>query len=182
MNLQESIRRILKEEIKIPVSARRRVDLSDEKIKRGIKNHALRIYKFHGVDTVFLHLVFDNVTSDLLAHLNEEMYEETYPKLFSYIKEKYSDFLSEYVNKTFEKDEVRKFCFIKHSERWGGRGFTDCWDSWSRLLNKNGSYVPDVEWDVVKKKLDELPVGQELLISRPNENTYGYYFSVYKKT
>lgn len=179
---KNSIRRILREESEIPASIRRRTNLSDEEIKKEIKGYILRKYRQNVDMSLFLHLLFDSVTSELLSSVvDEEMYMEGYNIVQSYLKKNYSDFISDYISKVFKGNEVRKFCFTKHSERWGGSGFTDCWDSWYRLINFNGYYVTNVEWDVVKKKLDELPVGRQLLISKPDENDYGYYFSIEKK-
>ena len=64
--------------------------------------------------------------------------------------------------------------FKKHSERHGGSGFSETFNTWDDLILRFGYWMP-LEWDEVKRKLDDKNEGQ-ILISSPGEptNTMNY--------
>ena len=182
MNLEQTIRRILMEEINsssLSPYIKRRVDLSDEKIKKILKTEILTDKDINADDEFRLNKIIDNTTGELLKWVNQEEYDDNYDSVYEHIKNNYSDFILQYFREVFKDDEEAKFCFIKHSERYGGRGFTDCFGSWFGFLNGYGSWLPNVDWNKVK---EELKTKDRILLARPLEgHIYEYYFSVLKK-
>ena len=182
MNLEQTIKRILMEEINsssLSPYIKRRVDLSDEKIKKVLKTEILTDKDINADDEFRLNKIIDNTTGELLNWVNQEEYDDNYDSVYQYIKNNYSDFILQYFREIFKDDEEAKFCFIKHSERYGGRGFTDCFGSWFSFLNGYGSWLPNVDWNKVK---EELKTKDRILLARPLEgHIYEYYFSVLKK-
>ena len=178
MSLKQTIRRILREELNSYV--RRRVDISDEHIKKLIKKGILSHSNFlKQNDEVVIEFVSDFTTQELLQWFNQEEYDEYYDSVRDYIKENYSDFMLEYFHETFKENDDSTYCFIKHSERYGGRGFTECFGSWHSFLNRFGSWLPDVDWNKVQEKLK---TENKILLARPLEgHIYEYFFSVLKK-
>ena len=89
-----------------------------------------------------------------------------------------------------------KYIFVKHDKPYsnsGWRGFADGFDSFDEMITKYGDWV-DVDWDEVKKKLDNINYYPEstftnTMNSRPLKissagdegNTWGYNFSIIKQ-
>ena len=99
------------------------------------------------------------------------------------LKDKYEDDVIEYMTRvigTLNGPDTHMYTFKKHSERNGGSGFSTSFDTWDDLLLRFGYWMP-LEWDEVKRKLDDKNEGQ-ILISSPGEptNTMNYYFSIEK--
>ena len=184
-NLQESIRRILREELdnnSLSTYVRRVVNLTDENIKKILKGeiayHSNHRLGGESLDRFLQRITFDTA-GELTKWFDQEEYDKNFDSVEKYIKDNYTDFIFDYFNETFKEDEESKFCFIKHSERYGGRGFTECTDSWFKFLNKFVSWLPNTDWNKVK---EELKTKDRVLLARPLEgHIYEYYFSVLKK-
>ena len=98
------------------------------------------------------------------------------------IANKYKDFILNFIKDTLSDDDNETYTFYKHSEKNGGKGFTQNRVGWNKFLEMFGGWFPDLDWNKVKEKLNSLPSGQKLLIKNPLEgHVYEYYFSVSKK-
>lgn len=181
MSIKRHIRRILREEFTIkdiPASVRRRIDLNDDKIKELLKRNILLKY-YNGMDINTLIRDVIDYTIDGLEFTNNELYDIGYEPLSKYIKENFSSFILKFIDETFEEEDKTTFCFKKHSERWGGNGFIECFGSWNSLLRGYGRWFPDLNYKEIKRKLDTT---DEVLIKQPKDkNSMGYYFTIYKK-
>jgi len=177
-------------ESELPPSVRRRVNISsdfNDDILDDIKVGSLRMLMLKVSE-------FDQIINKGFKWAAEEMvpYDEDYEKDYDeYIKEvvlllkdKYEDDVIEYMTRvigTFNGPDTHKYTFKKHSERHGGSGFSETFNTWDDLILRFGYWMA-LEWDEIKRKLDDKNEGQ-ILISSPGEptNTMNYYFSIQKK-
>lgn len=184
MNIRESIKRILREESKIPAEVRRRINASDEKVKERL-NYYMFLY-FHGEDIQkTVHRVIEDTADYLLEPLDHyNISRDDYTKIIknfeNFLFENYSDYVREYIERIISDDEKSGFCFMKHKEHYGGYGFTDCgFNSWNELLKQYGKWLPLVNWIEVKEKLN---TQDQVLLTGPLEgHRYNDYFSVRRK-
>lgn len=189
MTLRETIKKILKEETKIPISLRRRLnyldgeDILSQLKKRSIGRH-LSIEE--SIETGFSEIAHDIVPYDEDADFDELM---SYISMIEdHLHQKYYDEVKEYVEKVFNPKDMspdgNQYVFWKHSEPNGGNGFSEGHDNWGDFIKYKGNSFP-INWWEVKSKLDEIPEGKEgrIIIKKPGDkdNVYGYYFSVIKK-
>jgi len=203
MNLQESIRRILREELNKPI--RRRIDFS--KIDSIIKKH--RTGSFQKNEPTELGTVINRTIHkamyDIMPREFEDYgdeYHKVWDEIKQYLKDKYGEELRQYFEKRRrDADEDKnplgiKYIFVKHDKPYsnsGWRGFADGFDSFDEMITKYGDWV-DVDWDEVKKKLDNINYYPEstftnTMNSRPLKissagdegNTWGYNFSIIKQ-
>ena len=136
---------------------------------------------------------FDQIINKGFKWAAEEMvpYDEDYEKDYDeyidgivlLLKDKYEDDVIEYMTRvigTFNGPDTHKYTFKKHSERHGGSGFSETFNTWDDLILRFGYWMA-LEWDEIKRKLDTFDKGQ-ILISSPGEptNTMNYYFSIKK--
>ena len=185
INTQLKTEKILREELdnnSLSTYVRRVVNLTDENIKKILKGeiayHSNRRLGGESLDQFLQRITFDTA-GELTKWFGQEEYDKNFDSVEKYIKDNYTDFIFDYFNETFKEDEESKFCFIKHSERYGGRGFTECTDSWFKFLNKFVSWLPNTDWNKVK---EELKTKDRVLLARPLEgHIYEYYFSVLKR-
>lgn len=180
MNLKQSIKRIIKEETQLPFFVRRRVNLSDDTIKKILRYNILRFYKRYNGEG-FIKKVMDSTTYDLLIDL--EVLAPDYQKLFEsleeYITKKYLYYIDEFLKDTYTENEESEFCFVKHKNRHGGYGFTECFKSWFDLLDTYSRKFPQSNWKEIKEKLN---TDQEVLVANPFEDhQYSFYFSVKRR-
>ena len=177
-------------ESELPPSVRRRVNISsdfNDDILDDIKVGSLRMLMLKVSE-------FDQIINKGFKWAAEEMvpYDEDYDEDYDeYIKEvvlllkdKYEDDVIEYMTRvigTFNGPDTHKYTFKKHSERHGGSGFSETFNTWDDLILRFGYWMA-LEWDEIKRKLDDKNEGQ-ILISSPGEptNTMNYYFSIQKK-
>ena len=187
MSIRQIIKRVLREETVLPPSVRRRMGISlDDDTLNELKKASLRMLSREIFD-------INDIVNDSVKWVAEEMvpydedYEDEYDNyvdvLIPVLKEKFEKDIIEYITEfmgTLNGPDTHMYVFKKHSERYGGNGFSTTFDTWDSLLKKYGYWMP-LEWDEVKRKLDSKDE-LDLLISSPGEptNTMGYYFSIKK--
>jgi hypothetical protein len=189
MGLRDTIKKILKEEVKIPVSLKRRLNyLDDEDILSQLKKNSLT--RNPSMDES-IKIGFLNVAHDIVPYdedMDEDELMEYVMKIEEYLLEKYYKIVKDYLQKVFNSKDMipdgNRYVFWKHSEPSGGNGFSEGYDNWEEFVRHKGSWFP-IDWWEVKSKLDEIPEGKEgrVLIKKPGDkdNIYNYYFSVIKK-
>jgi len=190
MNLQENIRRILREETKkLPAFVVRRLKGTD--FLDLLKSEVMHNHKY-----------YDNFHDNLVSSTTEiasgkiptefdsdDRIDAWIDALGDYLMDRYGDEVKEYIDKVYSAgvfdDDGYKYIFVKHSERdWESRnsiGSSLNYDTWGELLYKKGVGFP-IDWWKVKDELNKIGSG-EVLFSRPEDesNWSGYYFSIVKK-
>jgi len=190
MNLQETIRRILKEETNPLNSALRRVSFTDDDVIHFLKKFSLRFLNdINDMDLLITKIcnftAYELIEPGIL-HMSDEDADNAVDELSKKLKDKYSDLIMGYVNDLISIDDNETYCFRKHSDRYmdmlKNRGFGECVKGWVNFMGKYGSWFPDLDWDEIKEKISSNP-NKYLLIKNPLENhPYEYYFSVLKKS
>ena len=203
MSQKETIRRILREELTKPI--RRRIDFS--KIDSIIKKHRTGSFQkeepteLSTAITRTIHKAMYDIMPREFEDYGDE-YHKVWDEIKQYLKDKYGEELRQYFEKRRrDADEDKnplgiKYIFVKHDKPYsnsGWRGFADGFDSFDEMITKYGDWV-DVDWDEVKKKLDNInyypePTFMDTMNSRPLKissagdegNTYGYNFSIIKQ-
>lgn len=171
------------QENKLPDTVRRRIKLTDENVENKIHEWILKFLTV-GTKQVVISKAIGEATFEILSQAgvanDEDESTEVYLDLRKYIQEKYYEKMSNYYDRIIENDDNYTYCFYKHSERnGGGRGFGECLNGWKEFLSRFGGYLPEVNWNEVKTKLNELPPFQRILLAKPLEgHPYEYYFSV----
>lgn len=188
MNLQETIRRILKEETNPLNSALRRVSFTDENVIHFLKKFSLRFLNdINDMDLLITKIcnftAYELIEPGLL-HMSDEDADNAVDELSKKLKDKYIDFIKDYINDLISVDDDETYCFRKHSDRYMDmridRGFGECVEGWVNFMDKYGSWFPDLDWNVIKEKISSNP-NKYLLIKNPLENhPFEYYFSVLK--
>ncbi|MDA9280005.1 hypothetical protein N9P74_00430, partial [bacterium] len=177
----------------LPTSVRRRINISSD-FNDDILNGATPNLKTGSLRMLMLGVTkFDTIINKGFRWVAEEMapYDEDYDKDYDeyidgivlLLKDKYEDDVIEYMTRvigTLNGPDTHKYRFKKHSERHGGSGFSETFNTWDDLILRFG-YWMSLEWDEIKRKLDTFDKGQ-ILISSPGEptNTMNYYFSIEK--
>jgi hypothetical protein len=201
MNLQETIKRILREEL--DSSVRRRLNF--DKIDKVINSKKISNYKKNepiedSINATIHMTMYDIIPSEYDGLDNVEYYK-AWDGIKDYIKDKYSDELRQYFEKRRRDAEEDtnplgiKYIFVKHDKPYyvsGWSGFADGFNSFDEMITKYGNWV-DVDWDEIKKKLDTInnfPVetfthykhSYPLRISNIGDegNKWGYNFSIIK--
>ena len=177
-------------ESELPPSVRRRVNISYDfgddildNIKAGsLRMLMLKVSKFEEI----INKGFKWAAEEMVPY--DEDYDEDYDEYIKgvvlLLKDKYEDDVIEYVKRvigTFNGPDTHSYTFKKHSKIDGGSGFSETFNTWDDLILRFGYWMP-LEWDEIKRKLDDKNEGQ-ILISSPGEpgNTMNYYFSIQKK-
>jgi hypothetical protein len=188
MNLQETIRRILKEETNLLNSALRRVSFTDEDVIHFLKKFSLRFLNDINDMDLLITKVCNFTAYELiepgLLHMSDEDADNAVDELSKKLKDKHIDFIKDYINDLISIDDNETYCFRKHSDRYmdmlKNRGFGECVKGWVNFMGKYGSWFPDLDWNEIKEKISSNP-NKYLLIKNPLENhPYEYYFSVLK--
>ena len=189
MNLQDNIRRILREETQIPIPIRRRLKFGVN-ILDDMKANSLRYAGNRTISEVIeksAYFTADNMVKydEALEEYDWETYEKIIDKISEYLIGEYGNEVREYLKKTLPEgsfdDDGFKYIFWKHSETHGGNGFSESYPTWGKLMTNKGWWFP-INWWEVKSELDRL--GQsDLMILKPGDkhNTMGYYFSIRKR-
>jgi hypothetical protein len=185
--LQEQIRRIVREEMNLPSTIKRRINYSEDRVLYYLKKFTMDFFlDFKNVDEL-IKTVCDNTSYEIVEsatlHLSDEEGNKIINQVSKDIADKFRDFILGFIEDTFSDDDNNTYVFHKHSEKnGGGKGFVESVTGWNKFLEKYGSWFPDLDWNKVKEKLNSLPNGQKLLIKNPLEgHVYEYYFSVSKK-
>lgn len=188
MGIRKIIRRVIREETLPSPSIRRRMDMSlYDNVLNELKKVSLRALTrdIYEVDNI-VDFTTKWVAEEIVPY--DEDYDEDYDgyvrEVSLLLKKKFEESIIEYITRvmnTFDGPTNYMYEFKKHSERYGGRGFSTTFDTWGDLIKKYGYWMP-LEWDKIKRELDIMDDEGEILISRPGEptNTMGYYFSVGK--
>jgi hypothetical protein len=202
MNLRESIKRILREEL--TPSVRRRINFND--IQRIIDNRKIEKFLKNQDIEKSVHNTIHSVMYDVMPTEFEDYgdeYHKVWDEIKKYLRNNYTEQLTQYFEKRQrDADEDKnplgiKYVFIKHDKPYntssGWTGFADGFDSFDDMITKYGNYV-DVDWDDIKKKLDNIndypvPTFTNTMNSRPLKissigdkgNGWGYNFSIIKR-
>jgi len=201
--MKDLIKKILREELTNPI--RRRIDFS--KIDSIIKKHRIGSFQkeepteLGTATTRTIHKAMYDIMPREFEDYGDE-YHKVWDEIKQYLKDKYGEELRQYFEKRRrDADEDKnplgiKYIFVKHDKPYsnsGWRGFADGFDSFDEMITKYGDWV-DVDWDEVKKKLDNInyypePTFMNTMNSRPLKissagdegNAYGYNFSIIKQ-
>jgi len=189
MELRKMIKKVLKEESSIPSFIKRRNNFTDEEIKKNLKKFAIRVFepnkKMDYIISKACHNTAYEILDTLTSSVDDNTFREYEYKLTNYLKEKYGDFVKEFLTEFYdaEGDERgNEYVFAKHSERNGGNGFVSSYNTWNELLKEYSWWFTDLDWKEIKRKIDD-KMGAPLLIKKPGDvnNTMNYYFSVAKR-
>ncbi len=172
----------------LPIEVKRRLNLSEEQIRNDLKKWIMRLSKDYNKDSA-LSRSFKQLTQELLEMsriTDTEMYNERiFDTLNKYLSDKYKDEMGRFYDEIFGDNDYESYCFIKHSERHGGlqsRGFSECIIGWNDFLSRYGFWLPHLDWNEIKKKLNDSPPKTKILLANPLEgHVYEYYFSVLKR-
>lgn len=190
MNLLKTIKRILREETELPVNIRRRLKISDSLIDNFKKNSLyyidnndiLKTLEYGAYSTADSMISYDDEEE---FFSDESKHDKMVNILSDYLIDKYGDEVKNYLEKILPEgsfdDDGYGYIFWKHSERFGGSGFSESYPTWGELIKKRAGWFP-IEWSEVKDELDKK--GEtDLLILKPGDkhNSMGYYFSILKR-
>ncbi len=190
MNLQENIRKILREEPqKLPAFVIRRLKGTD--FLDLLKSEVMHNHKY-----------YDNFHDNLVASTTEvasakiptdfgsdDRIDAWIDALGDYLMDRYGDEVKEYIDKVFTDDVFKNdgyiYAFVKHSERdWESRnsiGSSLNYDTWGELLYARGVGFP-IDWWKVKDELNKIGSGEVLFLRPEDESNWSvYYFSIVKK-
>ena len=199
MNLQESIRRILREEFN--QSIRRRVKFGE--IDNLVRRNMVSNFKKDEPIEYSINSTINDVVNEVMSVVfvdDDEQYHKLWHEFKSFIKKKYTDDLRQYFERRQKEVDQEnnkmdyKYIFVKHDkpyhQQWSG--FAKAFNSFDDMITKYGDWI-DVDWDEVKQKLDNIKDFPESTFtgrhnSRPlrissigdEGNTWGYNFSVIK--
>ena len=201
MKLQETIKRILKEEISSLL--RRRLNFGNiDSILKKIRISAFRKDEptENSIIATIQRALYDIMPEGFED--NDEEYFKVWDEIKDYLKDNYTDELREYFEKRKkdtedEKENSRgeKYIFVKHDKPYyvsGWSGFAEGFNSFDEMITKYGNWV-NVDWDEIKNKLDKIndypePTFSNTMNSRPlrissigdEGNRMGYNFSIIK--
>jgi len=189
MRIRETIKRVLKEEIDLPLFLKRRMNITKDKIVNHLRQFAMGAWDPYKRMEEIVGRACNDTAYEILdsTHMavDDETYYEIEARLTKYLRDKYEEEIKEFIQQQFsesgnEKDNV--YTFWKHAERNGGNGFKDSFSIWNGLLKKYGGWFPNLDWNYLKDTLDLMPDNKPLLIAEPGDeyNTMGYYFSLIK--
>ncbi len=182
------IKKVLKEESSVPSFIKRRTNFTEDEIKKYLKRFAVRVFEPFRKMEIIVNKACHNTAYEILDTITSSVDDNTFReyeyKLTNYLKEKYGDFVKEFITEFYDSENDvlgNKYIFMKHSERHGGNGFSSSYNTWNELLKEYSWWFPDLDWKEIKRKIDGM-VGQSLLIKKPGDenNTMNYYFSVIK--
>jgi hypothetical protein len=187
MNLQENIRKILREETNPLNSALRRVNFTEDDIIYFLKKFSLKFYNTpDNLDLSVKNVCYDTAYELIepgLLHMSDEDSRKALENLSQKLKDKYSGFIKDYINDLLNSDDDETYCFRKHKDKYismNTRGFGDCVTGWVNFMYKYGTWFPDLDWNEIKEKISTNP-NKYVLIKNPLErHPYEYYFSVLK--
>lgn len=196
MNLRESIRRIIKEQLSPSVKRRMDVVNFDELIheaKRFLFNPNMSVE--NNVLKTITKVAAETFPSE--EHFqSEEENEQAWVEFTNFLHKKYSEELTKYFTKKDEdyKNKVKDpfvYTFLKHDE--DDSGFSKTFEDMDLLIAKYGLWLPKLDWDLVKDNVDKIEYfpnnnftgtysSNRMLISKAGDdgNQWGYNFSIIK--
>lgn len=189
MNLQENIRRILREETqKLPAFVVRRLKGTD--FLDLLKSEVMHNHKYYDFHNNLVASTTEVASAKIPTEFDsDDRIDAWIAALGDYLMDRYGDEVKEYIDKVFTDDVFKNdgymYIFVKHSERdresRNSIGFSESYGTWGNLLNTRGSLFP-IDWWKVKDELNKIGSG-EVLFLRPGDegNGSGYYFSIIKK-
>jgi hypothetical protein len=193
MNLRETILKVLKEEVELPTSIRRRIKMGEDDIVNFLRKFAIRTFEPNKKIEVIVGKSCKNTAYEILdsthTHIDSETFDELLDELYRYLKNKYGEQLKEFIQNFYNQsgnEQGTSYFFRKHSEKDGnsgrGQGFSQSFDTWNGLLEEFSSFFPSLDWKDIKETLDSMPDRKQLLIVEPGDkfNTTNYYFSLVK--
>lgn len=196
MNLRESIRRIIKEQLS-PSVKRRMQDFDLDELVRWAKQ-----LSFNPKNTVdsnvksTIRKVAVEAFPDEKHFSSEDEHENQWAHFIVVLEHKYYNELTEYFTNKKEEYENRApepfiYSLVKHDEN--GRGFSETFTDMDKLISKFGDWLPKLDWSEVKdmvNKIDYFPKNNftgtyssnRMLISKSGNdgNRWGYNFSIIK--
>lgn len=196
MSLKNTIRIILREEISLPIHVRRRIRYNDNDIIAYLKKFALRnsdsdeLRRWNKGKRIEIALgkscadtAYEILDSTQLPYDGDDSFHQYMGVIANYLKEKYGEEIKKFMEDFYSDDGDElgsRYVFEKHSERHGGNGFSEGYETWNQLLRAFASWFPDLDWKELKMKLDNMKSGGKILIKKPGDinNTMGYYFSL----
>jgi len=200
--MKDLIRRILREEL--TPSIKRRIKFDD--IKKILNKS--KIYNFKKDEPIedsikaTIHHAMYEIMPDGFED-DDTKYYEVWDGIKKFINDNYTEELTQYFEKRQRdaEDEEKnstgvQYIFVKHDKPYGRnrdwRGFAEGFKSFDKMITKYGNWV-DVDWDEVKKKLDNIdyyPIStySNTVNSFPlriksigdEGNKWGYNFSIIK--
>jgi hypothetical protein len=162
--MKDLIRRILKEEISLAL--RRRMKFGDiEKILNKFK--VINFKKDEPIENSIkatIHQAMYSIMPDGFED-DDTKYYEVWDEIKKYIYDNYTEELTQYFEKRKRDAEEEntnskgvQYIFAKHDKPYGSlgwAGFAEGFKSFDEMITKYGNWV-DVDWDEVKKKLDNI--------------------------
>jgi len=189
MSLKDTIRKILREEVELPISVRRRIKISEEDILNYLRKFSIRVFEPDKKIEKRIESSCRNTAYEILDSTHTLIDNDTFSKLedelTNYLKDKYGEQLKDFIHNFFNEsgDSTENvYVFWKHADRNGGNGFSESFDTWNELLKKYADWFPSLDWADIKDTLDSMVDRKPLLIVEPGDkfNTMGYYFSLLK--
>jgi hypothetical protein len=184
MKLQESIRRILREETqKLPAFVIRRLKGTDflDILKSEVMHNRRYYDNFH-----------DNLVSSTTEVASgkiptefdsDDRIDAWIDALGDYLMDRYGDEIKEYIDKVYSagvfNDDGYRYKFMRHFNM-KLPDYGKNYDTWGDLLNNQGEMFP-IDWWKIKDELDKIDNG-EIFFMRPNDerNNSNYYYSIVK--
>ena len=193
MNIRHTIRRILKEEeVELPISVRRRIKMSEEDIINYLRKFSIITFEPNKKIEAIVGKACSNTAYEILdsthTSIDDETFETLQTQIYEYLKNKYGEQIKDFIHNFYNEsgnDYGTVYIFRKHEEKNGnngGRGFSQSFSTWNKLLNDYGDWFPSLDWADIKDTLDSMPDRKQLLIVEPGDkfNSMGYYFSLVK--
>ncbi len=182
MKLQESIRRILREETqKLPGHVLRRV--TPQNFLNGLKMSVIYYNKYgEDMDDTIWRASVD-VAYNSLPEDDEIDIDSIASDFADFLFQKYSNEIKEYINKVYSAgvfdDDGYIYKFVRHFNM-ELPDYAKNYNTWGELLNNNGYMFP-IDWWKLKDELDKIDNG-EIFFMRPNDvgNDTKYYYSIVK--
>jgi hypothetical protein len=194
MNLQETIRKVLKETTSLPLIIKRRLKLSEEEIIDIVRGEVMTAYRTDDISPKKAASIgCRNAAFEIISKMDlpiddddEDGYHKLEIEVSNFLKGRYLEQMTNFLEGFLDSsgDELGyRYTFWKHADRYGGNGFSESYETWNKLLRAYSSWFPDLDWAEVKSKLDRMVNGHPLLIKNPADrnNRMGYYFSVIKR-
>jgi len=195
MNLKETIKRILREQLSPTIKRRLRATNFDELI------HSAKLTSFNPDNSVedCAKTTINKVANETFPDedfLSDEEMDREWRDFKKFLTNKYYKELTEYFTNKKEKYDNKvpdpfTYTFIKHDN--DGHGFSETFIDIDTLISKYGDWVSNLNWDEITDKLNDINYfpnnnftgkysSNRLLISRIKDegNKWGYNFSIVK--